>query len=344
MTRLTTFAVCLLLALPAAVARGQGTPAPDASAWSDSSPHRVYFISGRAIQLQCLDWGGHGPAIVMVHGLGDSPHIFDDLANRLRQHFRVYAYARRGHGRSDAPLAPYDDITLIDDLLQVIDGLRLQRTSLIGWGMGGNEVTAFAGRYPDRVNKIIYLDGGYDWSTSSFFKAFHKIMSVNTPNPAALRSIDSLRVWWHAAWLGSDAPWTNGLEAYLRDVAHLDMYGHVSPVPTPQVYWAVSTTMGTWRREYKKVQAPALALYASTFFPTDRSDPVLAKQLRDFEQNTMVPFRRASIERIQKELRNVKVVEMPNRTHMSIGTEDVDSLAAMIGAFVMGAALPAPGY
>jgi hypothetical protein len=65
--------------------------------------------------------------------------------------------------------------------------------------------------------------------------------------------------------------------------------------------------------------------YTSTaivfFFPSERNDAALAQKLRDFDQNTMVPFRRASMERIQRELRNVKVQQFPDRTHMAIAVE-----------------------
>jgi hypothetical protein len=80
---------------------------------------------------------------------------------------------------------------------------------------------------------------------------------------------------------------------------------------------------------------PALALYGTTFFPLNCSDPALAQKLRDFEQNTMVPFRRASMERIQRELRNVKVQQIADRNHMSIGVQQPKPLAATIREFLL---------
>jgi hypothetical protein len=82
------------------------------------------------------------------------------------------------------------------------------------------------------------------------------------------------------------------------------------------------------------VQAPALALYATVFFPLGRSDPALVQKLRDFEQNSVVPFRKASLERIQRELHGVKVQTIPNTAHMSIGVQDPKPLAATIREFL----------
>jgi hypothetical protein len=82
------------------------------------------------------------------------------------------------------------------------------------------------------------------------------------------------------------------------------------------------------------VQAPALALYASTFFPLDHSDAALAQKLRTFEQELMVPFRQASMERIRRELPSPIVLQLSGRTHMSIGVEWPDELGAAVRDFL----------
>ncbi|HUL02044.1 MAG TPA: alpha/beta hydrolase [Gemmatimonadales bacterium] len=339
MTRFSACAVSVLIAAgyPAAASSQMGyptTPYGHDSSWIDPAPHRSYFVNVRGVNLNCIDFRGSGPPILMIHGLGESPHIFDDLAMRLKDRYHIVAYARRGHGMSDSPIAPYDDQTLVQDVRELLSELRFPHAILIGWGMGGDEITSFAAKYPDKVDKLVYIDAGYDWSSPSFYKPFGKILAVNTPGPT-YTSLDSLRAWYQRAWVGN-APWTSGLEAFLRDVMQLDRMGRPHPAPSGQAYGALTTTLSTWRREYKGVRAPALAIYASSYFPTDRTDPVLAAQLRDFEENTMVPFRRSSIERIQRELKNVKVVEIPDRTHISIGTQGVDSLAAIIDQFLSG--------
>jgi alpha-beta hydrolase superfamily lysophospholipase len=84
--------------------------------YTDTSPHKSAFARVHGANLNYLDWGGDGPALVMIHGIGDDPHIFDDLASRLHDRFRIIAYARRSHGLSDAPPgALYDAATLVDD-------------------------------------------------------------------------------------------------------------------------------------------------------------------------------------------------------------------------------------
>ena len=160
--------------------------------WIDKSPHRSAFVAGDGVRLNYLDWGGNGPPLVMIHGIANSPHIFDESALLLTDHFRVLAYARRGHGQSDAPSGPYDFEALVSDLRHLLDNLGIERIYLLGWSMGGDEITEFAGRYPERVEKLVYLEGGYDWSDASFFEPSTKILAVNSADPATLRSLDDL--------------------------------------------------------------------------------------------------------------------------------------------------------
>lgn len=318
--------------------RVAGTQAQARDFETDVSPHRSAFVEGDGVRLNYLDWGGNGPPLILIHGIANSPHIFDDLAPLLRDRFHVIAYARRGHGQSEAPAGPYDANALVGDLVRLLDNLHIERANLLGWSMGGNEVTEFAGRYPDRVEKIVYLEGGYDWSDPVFFKAFTDILAANSPKPETLRSLDALRTWYHAAWIGRDVPWTPALEAFLRDAVRIEPNGQVDPVPSIEVFGALHQTLGTWRRDYTKVSAPALAIYGSSFFPPDNGDTDLARKLREFEKGAAQSFRRASIDRVRRELRNVRVVEINERTHMSIGVIAPDALAASIKEFLLAGA------
>ncbi|WP_134498113.1 alpha/beta fold hydrolase [Microvirga pakistanensis] len=302
------------------------------------APFRSAFVEVNAITLHYLDWGGDGPVLVLVHGIGDNPHVFQDFATCLRADFRIIAYARRGHGRSDAPPGPYDGSMLTEDLHQLLDALGIQQAHLLGWSMGGNEITELAGRYPDRVGALVYLDAAYDWSTPTFLKAFGDILAVNSPGAEDLRSLDAFRAWHRAAWLG-DIPWTEGLEAYLQELARPDAAGTLHPVPDEEAFAASFAALGAWQRNYTRVQAPALALYASTFFPLDHSDAALAQKLRTFEQDVMVPFRQASMERFRRELPSPTALKFAGRTHMSIGVDRLDELGAAVRDFLRG---PAP--
>jgi hypothetical protein len=77
---------------------------PQQIEWKDPSPHAVKFVTvDENVQLEVLDWGGSGPALVLLAGLGDTAHVFDDFATALTARHRVLAITRRAHGRSSTP-------------------------------------------------------------------------------------------------------------------------------------------------------------------------------------------------------------------------------------------------
>jgi non-heme chloroperoxidase len=70
----------------------------------DNSPHSERFVIGSGgTRLHVLDWGGSGPLLLFLPGLGQTAHIFDSLAPQFRDRCHVVGLTRRGHGRSNAP-------------------------------------------------------------------------------------------------------------------------------------------------------------------------------------------------------------------------------------------------
>jgi len=294
------------------------------------------YVTVNGVRLNYLDWGGKGPPLVMIHGLGDSPHVFDDLAPFLRGRFHVYAYARRGHGHSDVPEGPYDLATLTEDLTQLIDSLGIRQTNLLGWSMGGNEITRFAGLHPERVSKLVYLEAGYDFSDPAFLKSFVATIAAAGPDSLQLRSLDTFRSWCRSAVFGRETPWTPGLEAYLRDITRVGTDGGVQTVPGDRVFGALLESDASSHRDYASVRAPALFLYASSFFPRDPDGPEVNRRVQAFERQADA-FREAQVRRVRREVRHATIVRIPGTTHMSIGVRRPDALAKRIREFLLAA-------
>jgi len=299
--------------------------------WSDTSPHKSGFVTANGIRLHYLDWGGSGPALILIHGYGDNPHIFDDLAPAFADYFRVVAYARRGHGRSDAK-EPYDTATLTEDLRGLMDGLGMAKAHLAGWSMGGNEITAMAGTHPERVDRIVYLEGAYDWADPASVAAFKSFPVDMTPPARAMTSLDVYRAYYRAVWFPavSDA---SRVEAHTRDLVVVQPEGTLQLRMSGSVTEALATILFTDRRDYSKVRSPALAIYAETFLDVRSGEsPQLAKNLA-WEQKHMVPFRTASIERVRRELPNVEILNVPG-THMDFAFTSRDQVVAAMRRFL----------
>jgi pimeloyl-ACP methyl ester carboxylesterase len=120
--------------------------------------HTSDFITVNGIRLHYLGWGGTGPTLIFLTGMGSSAYIYNKFAPRFTDRFRVLALTRRGHGDSDYPETGYDADTLVEDIRQFMDCLKIEKASLAGHSLAGVELTHFAATYPKRVEKLIYLD------------------------------------------------------------------------------------------------------------------------------------------------------------------------------------------
>jgi non-heme chloroperoxidase len=84
----------ILLVLLVAPLFSQGS-----AVWKDPSPHITRFVSvDRDVRLEVLDWGGSGRPIVLLAGVGNTAHVFDDFAPKLTAYYHVYGIMRRGFG------------------------------------------------------------------------------------------------------------------------------------------------------------------------------------------------------------------------------------------------------
>lgn len=301
-------------------------------AWTDPSPHQSRFVRVNGVSLNVLDWGGTGDGLVLIHGMGDSPHSFDDLAPKLTAAHHVIAYARRGHGQSDHPLAgPYDNETLAEDLRQLLDSLGVKRAVLGGWSMGGNEITRFAERYPDRVAGLIYFDAAYDWSDSSVVGLFGKFPVPLSPAPADVASFAAYRAWW-VRWIWPSGTPTASAEAEVRDISRADTAGTISQ-PTDAVIDQMFKSLTGYHRDYAKVKAPVLALYAERFFPNQLPDSVRANV--DAWNAEFKAFQGASIVRLRRELRASPEIHLLSQTsHANLPMAPRDTMVALIKAFL----------
>jgi pimeloyl-ACP methyl ester carboxylesterase len=140
--------------------------------------------------LEVLDWGGSGRPLVLLAGLHNTAHVFDDFAPSFTDSFHVYAITRRGFGRSSQP-PDSDAAMLVSDLRIVLDSLRLSRVILVGHSIAGEELTGFAVSYLNRCEALIYLDAAYDRSGSSALKALAK---MPWPTRPPMTSADSASV------------------------------------------------------------------------------------------------------------------------------------------------------
>jgi aminoacrylate hydrolase len=115
-------------------------------------------------EIAGLYWEERGPAdgppVILSPGLGGSAAYWAPNLAALAERHRVILYDHRGTGRSDRALPPELDVDdMADDLLALLDGLGVERASLIGHAAGGVIGLAIALRRPEVLASLVIING-----------------------------------------------------------------------------------------------------------------------------------------------------------------------------------------
>src|SRR5947208_15047452 len=124
--------------------------APNNVCKCDTSGHTVSFVTVEpAVQLEVLDWGGTGQTFVLLTGMGDNAHVFDQFAYQFNDRFHVIGITRRGFGRSSQPAHGDDLETRARDDIAVLDKLNIREAVFVGHSVAGTELNKLGAVYPD---------------------------------------------------------------------------------------------------------------------------------------------------------------------------------------------------
>lgn len=233
-----------------------------AAQWKDPSPHGVTMVTvDREVALEVLDWGGTGRPIVLLAGLGNTAHVFDDFAPRLKTLGHVYGITRRGFGGSSVPADGYDAHRLADDVVAVLDALSLERPVVIGHSVAGEELSSLAARYPLRAGGIVYLDAvgnREDFPLPPEYRAAQAAAAPFQPSlrpsPESRRSVEAFRAWAATAMHRPAIP-----EAEVRQTYEVRDDGSVGPaVDRRRIVQAIGA--GVKRPDYARFRISALSI------------------------------------------------------------------------------------
>jgi pimeloyl-ACP methyl ester carboxylesterase len=123
-------------------------------------PISQYYYSHR-LKLHFWDWGDNGkPNLIFVHGSRDHARSWDRVVGAFLPDFRVLAPDLRGHGDSSwAPGAMYSIPEYVLDLSALVDIVGRWPVYLVGHSLGGAVVLQLAGVYPERICKVVSVEG-----------------------------------------------------------------------------------------------------------------------------------------------------------------------------------------
>ncbi|MFZ1426612.1 MAG: alpha/beta hydrolase [Geminicoccaceae bacterium] len=125
----------------------------------DRTPHAIRKVQvAPGVELEILDWGGSGKAMVMLSGGGDNAHVYDQFAFQFTDYFHVIGITRRGYLPSSQPPSGYDVPTRAADDIAVLDALGIDKAVFAGHSAAGAELSELGAKHAARVEKLVYLD------------------------------------------------------------------------------------------------------------------------------------------------------------------------------------------
>jgi pimeloyl-ACP methyl ester carboxylesterase len=116
-------------------------------------PLRSGYAPIDGIQIYYAIFGKGAPLILLHGGLGNSDY-WGNQVREFAQHYQVIVMDSRGHGRSTRDAEPYGYHLMATDVVHLMDYLKIDKASIVGWSDGGIIGLDIAMTYPERLDKL----------------------------------------------------------------------------------------------------------------------------------------------------------------------------------------------
>jgi pimeloyl-ACP methyl ester carboxylesterase len=103
---------------------------------------------------------GSGPALLLIHGIGDSSSSWVHLMPALAERFTVIAPDLLGHGNSDKPRGDYSVGGFANGMRDLLEVLGIGRVTVVGHSLGGGVAAQFAYQYPELCERVVLVATG----------------------------------------------------------------------------------------------------------------------------------------------------------------------------------------
>jgi len=256
---------------------------------------------GSGIAIQLAVWEGKGKEILCIHGLTANSRFWDCLASALSPRHKIIAMDLRGRGLSDKPPTGYAIDHHCKDVLALMDDLGLQRPVLMGHSLGAFISLVLAAQHPDRVGRLILVDGGGKLTETQMAKVFAGIKpSLDRLGQIFPSFEDYVSQMKRAPFL---QPWNSYMETYFRyEVEEVEggLRSRVHPKHIEEEAQNLGKVDST--QFYRNVTCPTLILRATKGMLAE-DDFVLPKE---------------AAERMVREIPNARWVDLQGTNHYTI--------------------------
>ena len=295
----------------------------------DKSPHKSDFVNVNGIRLHYLDWGGNGPVLLFLTGLGHSAHVYDKFAHHFVDTFHVVGLTRRGHGDSDYPDTGYDVDTLTEDVRQSMDALGIDKAILVGHSMANLELCHFAALHPERVLKLVFLEANYD-GTSAAYKAMIEKYPLRKLSIPGLNddhyTIEDYVAATKRAFPSLAAIWNEVMDEEFLHAVKKDPDGKIVDRQSGAIANALRGAIDSYTPEGERIQAPVLSIFAinngAFYLAPDYMTEDQQAQVIDFYDNVRPPLQHECIEQFRRSVPHAKIVVIPKGHHYCFFTHE----------------------
>lgn len=130
-------------------------PLPDPVELTPELKFRTIHGHRRAYRI-----AGSGPALLLIHGIGDNSMAWQPVHSMLAKRFTVIAPDLLGHGQSDKPRADYSVAGYANAMRDLLSVLDIDRVTVVGHSLGGGVAMQFAYQFPQLVERLILVGAG----------------------------------------------------------------------------------------------------------------------------------------------------------------------------------------
>lgn len=129
-----------------------------ATTLAQSIPHESKTANLSAVKLHYLKAGTGKKTLVVIHGFGDTSHMWIPLFDDFGKDYTLIAPDMRGLGDSSRPASGYDKKTIAADIHELVKSLGVQKIDLVGHDIGLMVAYAYAAQYPSEVERLALLE------------------------------------------------------------------------------------------------------------------------------------------------------------------------------------------
>lgn len=218
------------------------------------------FVEVNNINLHYIERSAKDrPTLILLHGLTANAHAFDGLVSHgLNNHYNLICPDLRGRGLSDKPAFHYTFQDHADDIIGLINHLKLEQVYLGGHSYGGLLSVFIAAHYPQIAKKLVILDAAVQMNDNVLEMLGPALSRLDKTFPNYDAYIKEMK----------EAPqntfWDDDMDSYYKADANIRADGTINPYPNLANIIEVSMDTGrqNWKELFSKVNHPAILINA----------------------------------------------------------------------------------